>query len=449
MRRLEVRQAVARELAQLVLGGAGARFEDHEGVWRLAPSLVGQPDDSGFLDSRVAQQHAFHFDGRDVLAPADDDVFDPVADLDVPVRMNDGAIARVKPAALERFGRGLGIVVVALHHHVAANHDLAHGLTIPRHLAAAVVDDRELARGDQLHALTRLQDCAFLWRQARMFGPRLTDGDEGCGLGQSVDVNDLPAEVVLDTADGGRCRRCARGENPQPSAHTLAELGWRVGHPDQDGWRGTQHRNLFCVDQLEDSRWLDASQADVPAANRGDHPDKCPAVAVEHRQRPQVRVAGGHRHVRERSNRVDVRVAVGDHHALRSGRRTARVVDAEQIAFADLRLEELAARATYELLIVQPAVACAFERNEVLDVRNLVTNAVDRVQVIGMGTHHPGAAVADDVGKVVGDQPVVDRHQHGAELRHGVEGFELRMRVRRDVRHAVAVADPEFSLQDL
>ena len=35
-------------------------------------------------------------------------------------------------------------------------------------------------------------------------------------------------------------------------------------------------------------------------------------------------------------------------------------------------------------------------------------------------------------------EPVVDRHQHRADLRHGVERLELRVRVRRDVRHPVA-----------
>ena len=41
--------------------------------------------------------------------------------------------------------------------------------------------------------------------------------------------------------------------------------------------------------------------------------------------------------------------------------------------------------------------------------------------------------MVDDVGEVVGGEPVVDRHEHRADLRHGVERLELRVRVRRDV----------------
>ena len=95
-----------------------------------------------------------------------------------------------------------------------------------------------------------------------------------------------------------------------------------------------------------------------------------------------------------------------------------------------------------QLLVVEPAVARAFERDEVLDVGNLVADAVDGVQVVGVRAHDPRAAVVDDVREVVGDQAVVDRHEHRADLRHGVERLELRVGVRRDVRDAIALPTP-------
>ena len=57
-----------------------------------------------------------------------------------------------------------------------------------------------------------------------------------------------------------------------------------------------------------------------------------------------------------------------------------------------------------------------------------------------MDADDAGAAVVDDVGEVVGDEAVVDRHEHRAELRHGVERFELRVGVGRDVGDAIALA---------
>ena len=55
----------------------------------------------------------------------------------------------------------LGIVVVALHHDVAAHDDLADRLAVARHVASVLVDHPQLARGDQLDALARLDDGAL------------------------------------------------------------------------------------------------------------------------------------------------------------------------------------------------------------------------------------------------------------------------------------------------
>ncbi len=57
------------------------------------------PDDADFLHGRVAQQHALDLDRRDVLAAADDHVLDPIANLDVAVRVDDRGVAAVEPAA--------------------------------------------------------------------------------------------------------------------------------------------------------------------------------------------------------------------------------------------------------------------------------------------------------------------------------------------------------------
>ena len=56
-------------------------------------SRIRQPDDRDFLHGGMAQQHAFDLDGRDVLAAADDDVLQPIADLDVAIGVDDRSIA--------------------------------------------------------------------------------------------------------------------------------------------------------------------------------------------------------------------------------------------------------------------------------------------------------------------------------------------------------------------
>ena len=93
----------------------------------------------------MVQQPPLDFDRRDVLATADDDVLEPIADVDVAVRMNDRSIAAVEVAAAQRLRRRLGIVVVPLHHHVAADDDLADRQSITRHVVARLVDDAQVA----------------------------------------------------------------------------------------------------------------------------------------------------------------------------------------------------------------------------------------------------------------------------------------------------------------
>ena len=62
----------------------------------------------------------------------------------------------------------------------------------------------------------------------------------------------------------------------------------------------------------------------------------------------------------------------------------------------------------------------------------------------GLGDHHLGAAVARDVGRLVGEQRGVDRHQHGARA----EGREVHRGPVRAVlghqRHPVPLLDSQI-----
>jgi hypothetical protein len=51
--------------------------------------------------------------------------------------------------------------------------------------------------------------------------------------------------------------------------------------------------------------------------------------------------------------------------------------------------------------------------------------------------------VGDDVRELVRAQAIVDGHEDGADLGHGVKRLELCMRIRRDVRDAIAGLDAE------
>ena len=66
------------------------------------------------------------------------------------------------------------------------------------------------------------------------------------------------------------------------------------------------------------------------------------------------------------------------------------------------------------------------------------------VQVFAIRADHGRATVLDDVTEIVGTQAVVDRHDDGANLGHGIEGFQMRMSVRRDAGDAVAGRDSQL-----
>ena len=75
---------------------------------------------------------------------------------------------------------------------------------------------------------------------------------------------------------------------------------------------------------------VEPRQAAMLAAHRRHRPGERPAVAVEHRQRPQVGGAGVEPCLGDHAQRVQVGAAVGVHDALRPAGGAARVVDREQ-----------------------------------------------------------------------------------------------------------------------
>src|SRR5213078_3009374 len=98
---------------------------DHGGD-DLPPLLVGDADDGGGGDIRMAEQGVFDLAGRQVLAALDDDVVGPALDEDIALGIEVGEVAGNEPAAVVW---GLGRVV-----HVVAG-DLGAGDAEPAHFA--------------------------------------------------------------------------------------------------------------------------------------------------------------------------------------------------------------------------------------------------------------------------------------------------------------------------
>jgi hypothetical protein len=158
----------------------------------------------------------------------------------------------------------------------------------------------------------------------------------------------------------------------------------------------------------------------------------------------KVPVAWGQVMMDKRSHDIQIRIAVRDHHAFRPRCRPARVVDREKIGLGDLGMLEIGCCCRQPRLVVDPAIAGALESHEVLDARQAAANGVDRRDVVGVGANDLGAAVIDDVCELIGDQSIVDRHQHRADLGHRVVRLQVCVRVGRDVGDPVSLPDAEL-----
>src|SRR5258705_3947085 len=93
------------------------------------------------------------------------------------------------------------------------------------------------------------------------------------------------------------------------------------------------------------------------AARSGHGPGEAPAVAVEHRQAPEVDRAWAEAGMHDCGERVQRRAAMGEHHALRPPRRAARVVDADRVVFALEAILWLAVAGGLEERLVVSALA--------------------------------------------------------------------------------------------
>ncbi len=165
-----MRQLRPRKFSKLLLGRRLTGFQHDKGAGRLPPAFVRKADHRHLLHGGMVQQTSLDLDRRDVFATADDDVLQPVADLGVPVRVDDGGIAGVEPAIADCLRRGFRIPVVPLEHRIAPDDDLADGAAVVGHLLAGFrVHDAQLAGGDQLHARPRFDGGPLRCRQRGMF----------------------------------------------------------------------------------------------------------------------------------------------------------------------------------------------------------------------------------------------------------------------------------------
>ncbi|MNS14555.1 hypothetical protein D3C72_461760 [compost metagenome] len=113
------------------------------------------------------------------------------------------------------------------------------------------------------------------------------NGHRAVDLGQPINVSHLDAHFLHRTDDLGRwCGACKHGVDRMIEGD-FGRVG-QVDQPIEDNRRTTQMADPMLVNQRENFVWVDAAQEHVSPGQRSDCPRIAPAIAMEHRQCPEV-----------------------------------------------------------------------------------------------------------------------------------------------------------------
>ena len=287
-RTLEARKAFTAEGRDLFRGCVCVLAQFDESARRFAPLFVGLGDNGGERHGGVLVEDALDFDRRDILATRDNDVLQPVLDLQIAVRVDHRNVAGVVPAALEGLARGVVVPVVTLHDGVAANDDLAHGLAVVRHqLASFEAEHVDILGHRKTDALACFDLRLFGYRQVvPLLVPRAMD-NVTVGLGQAVDLHDVEAERLNLLEHGGR-RRGARGHGLYRPVEGLALFFLGLDQKAEHDRGAAEVVDAVFGNGVVDVLCGDVAAADDRAGDGRHGPRVAPAVAVEHRHRIEI-----------------------------------------------------------------------------------------------------------------------------------------------------------------
>ena len=270
--------------------------------------------------------------------------------------------------------------------------------------------------------------------QGVVLGPAPVHGQQRRGLGQAVDLDELPAQLGLHPLDGpGRWRRPGDHDAGAPGTGDGAvPLGGGVEDGGHDRRGAVELGDTVGLDAAQDLGPVDLADDDLGATHARVGVGHAPAVAVEHREGVQVDVPIGHARLPTERGGVEPDVAMGELDALGSGGGPARVVDRGR-----------------RVLVGRPRSGLGGGREEGLVAVVTDDEPVGRgdarqvLRQLGVHDQDRRPAVLDDVADLGRVEPEVDRHQDPARAADPVEGREQAGGVVRHHRHPLPHPDPE------
>ena len=300
----------AAKIDEILFGCRPAGLEADKGTRGFSPFLIRPCNDSRFHHRRVAIEHALDLDGGNVFAAGNDDVLGAILDLDVTVGMAYGQIARMKPATIEGLGRGIRVLQISAHHVIAAKEDLAHRLAIVRHGFHGIgIAYHQSVQHRVTHALARLQPGLFGNLPAIPFVVPGAHHGRTIGLGETVGMGNLEAHP-LHRLDHGSRRCSPRRHHIDPMIDTLFQIIRRMSqHVEHDGG-SAEMGYLLGFDEIVDPFHMHTAHADRCSGDSGQCPGKAPAIAMKHRQRPQIDRVVAHAPGEDVAHRIQIGAAM-------------------------------------------------------------------------------------------------------------------------------------------
>ena len=403
----------------------------------LAPLLVRHRHDRDLRHRVVLGQRLLDLDARDVLPAGDDDVLRAVAQLDVAVGMPHGEVTGMEPAALEGVLGLLRLVVVAGEDAVAAHDHLADRLGVPRHVVHVLVDDADEVRAVVRVPLARQQLRLLVDVQLVPLRLPAAGHHRPVGLGQPVEVDRVQVELAHPLQQRRRGRRAAGGHR-----HVLLERMGALVVDDAvvDRRRAAVVGDALGLEELPDPLRLDPAQADVRGAGGRHAPGEAPAVAVEHRQRPEVDRVVAQLGLERDAERAQVGAAMRVDRALGLAGGARRVVDRDRLVLAaDRRLDRVGRAGGQELLVGVVGLAGVLDHDhlEVVELDVLDERVQRRVD-----EQEARARVLEDVLELLFARARVHRDQHSAGERHAEVRLEQGRCVRGQDRDPLVLLQP-------
>ena len=194
----------------------------------------------------------------------------------------------MKPAAGKRLVRGRLVLEIALHDDIAAHHHFAQRLAVARNRRHRLgVEHIQRFKRSVTHALARLFHRLFRRSERVPFLVPVVDHGRPVTLGQSVKMRDAEAGLFHRREHGFRWRRRS-GEEFDHMRQRLLFVRRCIEQRRHHDRRAAQMRDLIIGNRVVHRRRAHRAKAHMGASNDRNRPREAPAIAVKHRQGPEI-----------------------------------------------------------------------------------------------------------------------------------------------------------------